>query len=61
MRGAIIRHIEDIYRLNREGRSAEAGPMGRGELGAARGGRVMRKQVLDIMEKEFAAIAQEYI
>ena len=61
MRAAIIRHIEDIYRLNREGRSAEAGPMGRGELGAARGGRVMRRQILDIMEKEFAAIAQNYL
>jgi malonate decarboxylase gamma subunit len=58
---AIHRHIEEIYRLNREGRSLEAGPWGRGELGAARGGRVMRKKIINIMEKEFAAIAQNFL
>ena len=61
MSGAIQRHIEEIYRLNREGRSAEAGPWGRGELGAARGGRVMRKKIIDLMEKEFAEIAHNYL
>jgi malonate decarboxylase gamma subunit len=58
---AIHRHIEEIYHLNREGRSMEAGPWGRGELGAARGGRIMRKQIINIMEKEFAAIAHNFL
>ena len=58
---AIHRHIEEIYALNREGRSAEAGPRGRGGLGAARGGRVMRKRIIELMEKEFAPIAEKYL
>jgi len=61
MSGAILRHIDEIYRLNSEGRSMEAGPWGRGELGAARGGRVMRKKIIELMEKEFAAMEQEYL
>jgi malonate decarboxylase gamma subunit len=58
---AIDRHIEEIYRLNREGRSMEAGPWGRGELGAARGGRVMRKQIIELMEKEFSEIERDFL
>ena len=58
---AINRHIEEIYRLNREGRSEEAGPWGRGVLGAQRGGRVMRKRIIEIMEKEFAAIEHNFL
>jgi malonate decarboxylase gamma subunit len=60
MPGVINRHIDEIYKLNREGRSLEAGPWGRGTLGAERGGRVSRKQVIGIMEKEFAEIEAEY-
>jgi malonate decarboxylase gamma subunit len=58
---AIHRYIEEIYRLNREGCSMEAGPWGRGELGAKRGGRVIRKQIIDLMEKEFAGIAHNFL
>jgi malonate decarboxylase gamma subunit len=61
MSEAIHRHVEEIYRFNREGRSMEAGPWGRGELGAVRGGRIMRKQIIDIMEKEFAVIAHNFL
>ena len=61
MSGAINRHIEEIYRLNQEGRSAETGPWGRGELGAKRGGRVMRKQILELMEKEFSGIEHTFL
>jgi malonate decarboxylase gamma subunit len=39
----------------------EAGPWGRGGLGAERGGRVMRKQIIEIMEKEFAAIEHNFL
>ena len=58
---AINRHIMEIYSLNREGRSMEAGPWGRGELGAKRGGRVMRKRIIELMEKEFSEIAHNYL
>ena len=58
---AIHRHIDEIYRLNREGRSLEAGPWGRGALGAERGGRVTRTQVIELMEKEFAGIAADLL
>jgi malonate decarboxylase gamma subunit len=61
MGNAINRHIEEIYRLNSEGRCMETGPWGRGELGAARGGRIMRKQIIDIMEKEFSGMVDSYL
>ena len=61
MSGAINRHIEEVYLLNREGRSAETGPMGRGELGFKRGGRVMRKKVIELMEKEFSLIMPDFL
>lgn len=58
---AIHRHIDEIYRLNREGRSLEAGPWGRGALGAERGGRVTRKHVIELVEKEFAAMEADFL
>jgi len=61
MGDVINRHVEEIYRLNQEGRSAEAGPWGRGELGAKRGGRVIRKQILELMEKEFDSIVRNFL
>jgi malonate decarboxylase gamma subunit len=61
MREAINRNIESIYALNSEGRSLEAGPWGRGTLGAQRNGRVVRKQVIELMEREFAEIEDEYL
>ena len=61
MAEAIDRHIGEIYRLNREGRSMEAGPWGRGALGAERGGRAKRKLVIDLMEKEFEGIMSDFL
>ncbi|MCL2608980.1 MAG: biotin-independent malonate decarboxylase subunit gamma [Treponema sp.] len=56
LRAAADRHIGEIRMLNGAGRSGELGPMGRGELGAERGGRVLRKKVLEIMEEQVAAL-----
>jgi malonate decarboxylase gamma subunit len=61
MSGAINRHIEEIYRLNGEDHSVETGPWGRGELGNLRGGRVMRKKIIEQMENEFAKIAHKFL
>ena len=60
MADAIDRHIREIIALNEAGRSTELGPMGRGILGAQRGGRVARGQVLQLMRAQFSAIESEF-
>lgn len=57
----VKRHIDEVYALNAEGRQAELGPWGRGTLGLERGGRTERKKVMDLMQTQFDAIADEYI
>jgi len=52
----IDKHILEIYELNAQGKSSELGPLGRGELGAQRGGRTMRKKILKIIEEQFAKL-----
>ena len=37
------------------------GPMGHGTLGEERGGRMMRRKVIDRMEEEFSAVAGKYL
>ncbi|MDL2258939.1 biotin-independent malonate decarboxylase subunit gamma [Eubacteriales bacterium OttesenSCG-928-K08] len=61
MREAISRHIDEVYAFNSAGRREENGPRGRGALGAKRGGRKKRQQVLALMEQEFALIEDEYL
>jgi malonate decarboxylase gamma subunit len=61
MAEAIHRHIDEIYALNAAGKSEQAGPWGRGTLGAERGGRTTRKKVIEMMRKEFAEIESEYL
>jgi len=61
MVAAIDRHIVEIYELNKQGRSNELGPLGRGELGAQRGGRALRKNVLKIIEKQLAQMEDELL
>jgi len=61
MKAAIIRHIDEVYKLNQAGQSEQCGPWGRGLLGEERGGRTLRKKVLDQMETEFAQIENRYL
>lgn len=61
MRGAILRHIGEVYALNEAGHSERNGPWGRGLLGAERGGRTARAGVLDKMRAEFADIEEAYL
>lgn len=61
MRDAIHRHIQEVDALNAAGKSEQNGPWGRGTLGAERGGRKTRKEVLDRMAQEFAAIEGQYL
>lgn len=57
----ISRHIDDVYRLNSEGLQEQLGPCGRGRLGAERGGRVKRAEVMQLMEEQFQGFMQEYL
>jgi len=61
MADAIDRHIREIYELNATGRSQELGPWGRGLLGAARGGRNTRAEVLARMKEQFTEIEAEFL
>lgn len=58
---AIARHIDEVYALNAEGKQNLLGPRGRGRLGHQRGGRAKRAVVLEVMQKEYEALAQEYL
>lgn len=61
MRDVILQDIEDVKREKSSGDILATGPMGRGTLGAARGGRKVRGVVLEQMKKEFAEIQDEIL
>ena len=61
MRDALARHVELVEALKREGRYEQTGPWSRGALGAERGGRTTRPEVLRRMAEEFAAVSSSYL
>ena len=61
IRPAVIRHIKEARGLKEAGKAEELGPWGRGKLGEQRGGRIMRPKVMQVMEQEFAAVADKYL
>ncbi|SOC19095.1 biotin-independent malonate decarboxylase subunit gamma [Rhodobacter maris] len=60
MRPAIIARIQEVQTAKAEGKQDTLGPWGRGALGAERGGRVERPKILALMDREFAAVAEQY-
>ncbi|MFV0336313.1 MAG: biotin-independent malonate decarboxylase subunit gamma [Tropicimonas sp.] len=60
MRPAIIKCIGDVQAAKTDGKQDSLGPWGRGALGAERGGRVERPRVMQLMNEEFEAVAQNY-
>ncbi len=60
MRLAIIAHITAIRNAKADGREDTLGPWGRGALGAERGGRTVRPEIIALMDREFAAVADHY-
>ena len=54
-------HIDQVRELKAQGIFDRSGPWGRGQLGAERGGRTARQNVLALMEREFSAVAEKYI
>ena len=61
MRDALARHMELVEALKREGHYEQTGPWSRGALGAERGGRTTRPEVLRRMAEEFAAVSSSYL
>lgn len=61
MRDALARHMELVETLKREGRYEQTGPWSRGLLGAERGGRTTRPEVLRRMAEEFAVVSSAYL
>ncbi|MTI16851.1 biotin-independent malonate decarboxylase subunit gamma [Rhodobacteraceae bacterium RKSG542] len=60
MRDCITKHIAEIRTAKAEGREDDLGPWGRGKLGKERGGRVVRDEVMALMNEQFAAVADQY-
>lgn len=61
MRPTIIKHIAEVEAAKQSGEIDSSGPMYHGTLGAERGGRTMRPQVIERMKEEFAEVVGEYI
>jgi malonate decarboxylase gamma subunit len=61
MRARVIAHVAGIREKKAEGRQDELGPWGRGALGVKRGGRLARAKVMEVMDREFAAVAGRYL
>ncbi|MFZ7103878.1 MAG: biotin-independent malonate decarboxylase subunit gamma [Peptococcaceae bacterium] len=57
----IVKHIAEVSKLKKSGEADKLGPWGRGNLGAERGGRKVRMQVLERMEKQFEEISDRYL
>lgn len=61
IRETVLRHISEITARKAAGQSEQLGPWGRGLLGVQRGGRKVRQDVLNIMQKQFDAVADKYL
>ena len=59
IRDTVIKHVKAVRDDKKAGK--DTGPWGRGILGQERGGRVMRPKVIDVMNKEFAAVESKYL
>ena len=60
IRPTVIAHIAAIRKAKAEGRQDTLGPWGRGALGAERGGRTVRPEIIALMNGEFEAVADQY-
>ena len=57
----VKKHVAEVRELKLQGIFDRTGPWGRGQLGAERGGRTARRDVLALMEQEFSAVAEQYL
>lgn len=61
MRVMVLKHIKIIYDLKSKGEYEKLGPMGRGLLGAERGGRTHRLETIRRMDAEYDKLADGFI
>ena len=61
MKETLVRHIEEIRKTRRAGQTEKLGPPGRGLLGAERGGRLAREEVIKKMTEQFDAVFSRYL
>jgi malonate decarboxylase gamma subunit len=61
IKGALLKNIEEIRQLKKDGKWDQLGIWSRGVLGAERGGRKPRMQAIEKMDKEFKAILPELL
>ena len=61
MRDRVIAHVAEVRTMKSAGKQEALGPWGRGILGAQRGGRQVRGDVIQKMNEEFAAVANRYL
>lgn len=61
MADVVKKHIAEVQSLKANGEFEKTGPWGRGQLGAERGGRVTRTEVIAKMYEEYDAVAEKYI
>lgn len=61
MRERIVAHIAEVRAKKIAGRDDELGPWGRGTLSIERGSRLARSKVMQIMNDEFAEVAERYL
>ena len=57
----VKKHVAEVRELKSQGIFDRTGPWGRGQLGAERGGRTARRDVLALMEQEFSVVAEQYL
>jgi biotin-independent malonate decarboxylase gamma subunit len=61
MRERIIAHVAEVRAKKIAGKDDELGPWGRGALSIKRGSRIARSKVMQIMNDEFAEVAERYL
>ena len=60
IRAKLIVHVASIREAKARGALDSLGPWGRGTLGAERGGRTLRSEIITLMDAQFAAVADLY-
>ena len=61
MREAVLRNIADVAARKASEACRSLGPEGRGALGAERGGRRCRAEVVDAVKNQFSTVADRYL
>ncbi|MBN2752539.1 MAG: biotin-independent malonate decarboxylase subunit gamma [Rhodospirillaceae bacterium] len=61
MHAVVAKHVAEVRACKVKDQDDALGPWGRGSLGAERGGRVVRPEVIALLETEMDAVAKTYL